>query len=222
MRTKKRNVGWFLAALVSLPILALSLTAQQTTSLAISGQPGRAKVIQVEGQYYVSIDDLARITNGSLSFKGPQIVLALPGSIEETPAPAAPAEGFSKEFLGAAIEAMSQAREWHAALKNAIERGYPLSEDWLGPFRRQTQQDVRLAMGAAHTDTDKNLGPILNNVFRNMSALTDQYLQMTRNRNYIAPNSLDSDPLDQRLVACGHALVSMVGSNQFVEESSCR
>jgi len=222
MRTNTHGTRWLLAALLTLPLLVLSLTAQQTNSLVINGQRGQAKVIQVEGRNYVEVEGLARLTNGSLSFNGNQIVLSLPGSGEApTPASAPPASGFSKDFLTAAIEAMSQAREWHAALKNAMERGYPLSEDWIGPFRRQTQQSVRLAGVAASTEADKNLAALLGNVVNNMNSLSDKYLQLTKNMTYFAPNALESDPIDQKLRACGHSLAAMAGSNQFVDDGTC-
>ncbi len=44
--------------------------------------------------------------------------------------------GFSSDFLKAGIEAMSAIREWRAALVHAVQNNYPLSEEWLGNFRR--------------------------------------------------------------------------------------
>jgi hypothetical protein len=55
-----------------------------------------------------------------------------------------------------------------------------------------------------------------------MRALTDKYLQMTKSMTYIDPNSLDNDPLDQKLRACGHSLASMATANQFVDDGSCQ
>jgi len=221
MRTKTRGTKWLLAGVLILPLLALTLVAQQSSTLVVNGQRGEARVVQVDGRNYVEVEALARLTNGSLRFNGNQIVLSLPGT-GEAPASVAPAAtGFTKEFLAAAIESMSQAREWHAALKNAMERGYPLSEDWIGPFRRQTQQAVRLAAVAANSEADKNLAALLNNVFNTMNNLSDKYLQMTKNMNYFAPNSLDTDPIDQRLRACGHSLSNMAGSNQFIDDGTC-
>ena len=117
---------------------------------------------------------------------------------------------------------MAQVREWHAALRNAIERGYPLSAEWLDAFRRNAQQSLRLAGVAATTDMDHKAFPLLTNGFNNMSALSDKYLQMTKSMNYIAPDSLTTDPLDQKLVTCGRSLSSMVSSNQFVDDGSCQ
>lgn len=222
MRTKAEGV--MLAALVTLPLLALTLTAQQTNSLVVSGQPGQAKVIQVQGRNYVEVEGLARITNGSISFNGNQIVLTLPGfsGTASTTAAQESAQGLSRDFLNAGIEAMSQMREWHAALKNAIERSYPITEDWNGVFRRQAQQSLGQTQIAATTDGDKNAFTLLSNEFNNMNKLSDKYLKMTKSMNYIDPNALSSDPLEQKLLACGHSLVAMASSAQYVDDGSCR
>ena len=124
MRIQSIKTWWALGLLI-LPALASSLAAQQSNSLIIAGQPGSAKVIQVDGRNYVEVEGLARLTNSSISFNGNQIVLTLPGATADTPRPAAPSTGFSKDFVTAGIEAMVQIREWRAALKNAIDRGYP-------------------------------------------------------------------------------------------------
>jgi hypothetical protein len=224
MRTMTNRKWVWLAGAAIVPLLALTLTAQQISSLSISGQPGQARVIQSQGRNYVEVDGLARIANGSISFNGNQIVLTLSGSGDGSgnSAPPAPApQGFSKDFLNAGIEAMSQVREWHAALKNAIEHAYPISADWINQFKRQAQQALRLAQVAASTDSDKNLYPLLANEFGNMDQLSNKYLQMTVNMNYIDPNSLSNDPLEQKLMTCGHSLIAMASSGQFVDDGSC-
>lgn len=226
MRRNTNRIWLGLAALILLP--ALVLLAQQTSSLAVAGQQGQAKVIQFQGRNYVEVDGLARITGGSISFAGNQIVLTMPatgggdGSSEAAPPAPPPAAGFSKEFLSAGIEAMTQLREWHAALKNAIERGYPLSAEWLGNFKIQAQSSLRQAGVAASTDMDQKVFPLLTNEFNNMNALSDKYMQMTKNMNYIAPNALGNDPLEQKLLTCGRSLASMVSSNQFADDGSCQ
>lgn len=220
MWTNTKGKGAVLAAVLALPLLALTLTAQQINSLIISGQPGQANVIQAQGQNYVEVEGLARITNGSINFNGNQIVLTIPGfggGSSSTPA----AQGLSRDFLNAGIEAMAQVREWHAALKNAIERSYPISEDWIGPLRRQAQQSLRLTQVAAGTDSDKNAFTLLSNEFNNMNKLSDKYLGMAKNLDYIDPNALSTDPLEQRLMACGHSLVAMASSEQFVDDGAC-
>jgi hypothetical protein len=222
MRIDSIKTWWALTSLLILSPLALSLAAQQSNSLIIAGQPGSAKVIQVGGHKYVEVEGLARLTNSSNSVIGNQIVLTLSGSTTDTASPAAPPTGFSKEFVTAGVEAMAQLREWHAALKNAIDRSFPLAEDWLTANRAQAQQALRLASLAANTTADKNVLPFLTKEFNNMRDLSDKYLQMTKSRTYIAPGSLDSDPLDQKIRTCGRSLASMATTNQFIDDGSCQ
>src|SRR5260370_2585431 len=55
-----------------------------------------------------------------------------------------------------------------------------------------------------------------------MNDLTDKYLKIAVSRDYLAPNSLDSDPLDQKLLTCWQSLASMASSNQVVDDGSCQ
>jgi hypothetical protein len=127
---------WLMLVTILLsPLLALAV--QQTTAFLIDGRQGQAEVIQVQGKNYVEVDELARITGGSLRFVGSQIILTLPGSgdassqvLQSAPAPPV---GLSRPFLAAGIETMREILEWNASLKTAIERDYPLSADWFGP-----------------------------------------------------------------------------------------
>jgi hypothetical protein len=217
------NKTWqALAALLITTALAVSLWAQQTSQLTIAGQSGSAKVIQVDGRNYVEVEGLARLTNSSMSFNANQIVLTMPGSSSDASAAAAPAPGFSKDFVSAGIEAMSQVREWRAALSNAIQRSYPLSEDGLNAYRDQARKTLRLASVAVNTPADKSVFPFLTNEFNNMQQLSDKYLQMAKSMTYIEPNSLASDPLDQKIRTCAHSLASMATANQFVDDGSCQ
>jgi hypothetical protein len=212
-----------LVAILLLPLLVI--VAQQTSSL-IEGPQGHAKVIQVQGKNYVEVDELARITGGSLRFVGNQIILTLPASgdaslQEAQPAPAPPI-GYSREFVNAGIETMRETLEWHAALKNAIERGYPLSDEWLGYFKRQIESGLKHLEAAASTDMDHKAFPLLTNEVNNMSALTDKYLRIAASRDYLSPDSLTRDPLEQKLLTCWQSLASMASSNQFVDDGSCQ
>jgi hypothetical protein len=55
-----------------------------------------------------------------------------------------------------------------------------------------------------------------------MQKLSDKYLQMAKSMTYIEPNSLESDPLDQKIRTCAHSLASMATANQFVDDGSCQ
>lgn len=117
---------------------------------------------------------------------------------------------------------MREILEWHAALKYAIERGYPLSDEWLGYFRRQVESSLKRLEAAASTDMDQKTVPLLASEFDRMNALTDKYLKITASRDYLAPSSLSSDPLEQKLLTCWQSLSSMASSNQFVDDGSCQ
>ena len=75
---------------------------------------------------------------------------------------------------------------------------------------------------AVSTDLDQKSLPLLRNEFNTMNALTDKYLKIAVSRDYLAPDSLNSDPMDQKLLTCWQSLASMASSNQFVDDGSCQ
>ena len=212
--------------------IALSQATNQNQTLIINGQSTQVSVIQVNGHSYVALEALANAVNGSLSSSGNQIALtvnigAAPSAPAASSAPPAPAPtpppnpGFSRGFLNAGIEQMATVREWHAALASAIQNGYPLTADMLAPYRAQATTNLRLASVAVSTDSDRSAFQLLNNVFQNMGRLADKYVAARANMDFISPNALQNDSLNQRLVACGHSLASMAASGQFVDDGSC-
>ena len=201
--------------------LAVVLAGQESMSFMVTGQQGTAKVVQVQGRNYVDIEGLAQLTNGSVRYQSNHIVLTFPGagngqtdSLQST--------GFSKEFLTAGIEAMARAREWHAALRTAIERSVPLNIGWLGAYQAQARESLNLVSVAITTDSDRSAYPLAVNFFNNLNALTDKYVQLNNSRTYIAPDSLQFDPLDQSIVACGRSFAAMAAAKQFVDDGACQ
>lgn len=200
---------------------------QQEYTLNVNGHSGTARVVQINGHSYVDVDALARIANGSIAYQGNQILLTLPGTGEgaaaASPEPASPPAntGFSKDFLTAGIEYMSEIREWRNALATTISDGYPLSDDLFVPYRGQANTSLRLARVAATTQADQNAVQLLANELQNMQNLTNKYLKMRTNLEFIDPNSLESDPLNQKIFACARSLAAMASSNQFIDDGSC-
>ena len=218
--------------------LVICLGAADRHTLVINGQSTEVPIIFVGGHPYADLETLAKALNGSVSSSGAMVALSLPGSSANraqsptvssatpapTPAPsqAAPANlGFSREFLSVAIEAASTLREWHTALQTAIQSGIPLSEGLLQPYHAQATTNLRLASVAADTTGDRNAYQLLNNVYLNMGKLADKYISMRANLTYIAPDALQNDDLNQRIINCGHSLGSMAASGQFSDDSSC-
>ena len=98
---------------------ALSQGGRPGETLTVSGFTGQAPVTRINGSSYVAIDALARLMSGSLAYQGSEIVLTIPAAGTVHPTSRPPNPGFSKEFLKASIETMSDIREWRSALLNA-------------------------------------------------------------------------------------------------------
>jgi hypothetical protein len=208
------------------PRTTLPQSGRQNWTLAITGQPGRATVIQINGRSYVDIEGLARLTSGSLAFRGHQIILTMSAGAPGTPTTVSAASQqdtseFSHGFLRAGIEEMAVIREWRSALVTAVERGFPVTNDFVAGYQSQAATNLRLASVAATTESDRNAFQLLSNEFNNMQTLNDRILAERKNLSYIAPNALKNDPLDQRILACGHSLAAMAASGKFQDDGSC-
>jgi hypothetical protein len=222
-----------LLSLFAVTTVALAQNSDSHQTLIVNGQPSAVPVVQMNGHSYVNLDALARAVGGAISYAGGQTSLTLPGAnsaASAIPSPAtpptassnpAPASGLSKGFLNAGIEEAATLREWHAALGSAIRNGYPITADMLAGYRNQSQTNLRLASAAATTDADRNTYQLLSVVFQNMSRLSDRYVNKRANMEYISPDSLDNDSLDQRIVACGHSLSAIAASGQFYDDGTC-
>ena len=212
-------------AVVCLPILVLALAAEPQRTLIVSGHSGELAVLEMGGRSYVEIEALTRVVNGSLSFNGNQMVLTLPGAPASTTTAVSASQpvppGLSKEFIRAGIEEMSVIREWRSNLTNAVQRGYPITDDWIAAFRDRARQSLRLVSVAVSTESDRHVVQLLTNVFNNMNTLNDRFLEANRTRTYIPPDALNNDPMDQRILNCAHSLAAMAASGQFVDDASC-
>lgn len=219
--------AWILLAmLASFTETGASQTAQQNGSLVVSGQHGQVPVVQINGKSYVDIEALARLTSGSLSFNGNQITLTLPASSASTSTAASadsqPANpGFSKEFMKAGIEEMSVIREWRAALVNAVQNGYPVTNELVSGYQQQAAMNLRLTSVAISTDSDRSAFQLLSNELNHMQKLSDKILAARKNMNYISPDALNGDSLNQKILNCARSLASMAASGQFQDDGSC-
>jgi hypothetical protein len=226
MRQKALSVRLMLVLLLVVPALALSQAQQQTQTLIVEGKSGEVTVLQINGRSYVDLEALARVVNGALSFNGNRITLTLPtpsGNNTTAASPASPTanSGLSKEFIKAGIEEMSAVREWRSALANAVQNGYPVTEDWVGAYRGQAATSLRLASVAVSTDSDGSAYQLISTVFDNMQQLSDKFVAARKSMNYMAPDSLKNDPLNQKILSCARSLAAMAASGQFVDDGSC-
>jgi hypothetical protein len=234
MKTRGKSSGSGLVRgllIVSTVLLSSALvsaqTGRETRTLVVSGQPGEAAVIERNGKSYVDIDALARLTNGSLSFKGTQIVLTLPGASGGAPA-AAPDVGsgpansaFSKEFLKAGADQVAVIREWRGALAEAIQNGYPATAESMSKYRAQAIKGLHLVFVAVSTGADRSAYQLVSNQLDNMQKLSNKIVAAHDDMQNITPDSFRDDPLNQQVTNCSKSLVAMGATGQFQDDGSC-
>lgn len=212
--------------LLCLLSLMITQAGQHRRTLTMTGHAGEVAVVEMGGRSYVEIQALAQLANASLIANGDHMVLTLPGSSEHTDSTASSGAhmvpgGLSKDFIRAGIEEMSIIREWRSTLTNAVQRGYPITEEWMSSFRNQARTSLRLVEVAATTESDRNAFQLLTNVFNSMNKLSDRFLEANRTRTYISPDALNNDPLDQRILTCAHSLAAMAANGQYTDDGSC-
>src|SRR5262245_32046460 len=92
---------------LTLPFTASAQSQSVPRTLTVEGHSGNAPVLSVSGRSCVSLEALARVMNGSLSFRGSEVVLSLGGSaLPPSTAPDADhpdPNSLSREFMKAGI-----------------------------------------------------------------------------------------------------------------------
>jgi hypothetical protein len=238
MSGKPSIVSRLAALLLILPAVLSSESSSQKHTLIINGRPTEVPLIQVNGHPYVGLEALAAALKGTLSSSGKMIALSIPITLTNnvpattvttslpalTPVSdqaASPGPGFSRDFLNAGIEQMSTLREWHTALETAIQNGIPLSAGLLAPYRAKATTNLHLASVAASTPSDRGAYQLLNGEYQNMTRLSDKYVNLRASLTYIAPDALQNDDLNKRIITCGRSLGAMAAAGQFSDDGSC-
>ena len=212
-----------LAALLTAPgMLTSAQTPQKATTFAIAGHPGEAQLLHINGKSYVDIEALARLTQGSLSFKGNQTTLTLPPSDGDGQAATPHAKaGFSTAFVQAGIEELSMIREWRIAIVNAVLNNNPISVDWVSVHHRQAEKYLALTSAAASTDDDRSAFPLLTAEFNNMQKLSEAYLAMRNQAAFLSPDTFGNGPLEEQILTCARGFVSMTETHEFQDQAAC-
>jgi hypothetical protein len=214
-------IAALLTVLLMLPAKVISQSPQKATTFTIAGHAGEAQILQLDGKSYVEIETLARLTQGTLSFKANQTTLTLPplDSGGQASAPHAKA-GFSTAFIQAGIEEMSVIREWRIAIVNAVQNNTPVSEDWVSTHHRLADKTLALASAAASTDDDRSAFPLLNAEYNNMQKLSDLYLTLRKQASFISPDNFDIS-LEEQILSCARGFVSMTENHEFQDQATC-
>jgi len=214
-------IAVMLTALLMLPVKVSSQSPQKANTFRISGHAGEAQILQLNGKSYVEIETLARLTQGTLSFKANQTTLTLPSSDSggQASEPHAKA-GFSTAFVQAGIEEMSVIREWRIAIVNAVQNNTPVSEDWVSTHHRLADKTLSLASSTASTDDDRGALPMLTAEFNNMQKLSELYLTLRKQASAISPDNFDIS-LEDQILSCARGFVTMTESHEFQDQASC-
>jgi hypothetical protein len=221
-----------IGVLVCSSFLAFQFTSAQVTpqnrELVVNGKSGEATTIQINGRTYVDLETLTRIANGSLGFRGNQVTLVLPGTDQDAATAAAPAGqsvGLTQNFRSAAIETLAQMREWASAMGNAVQHGYPITQNWAADYRAKAAASLGQASASASSDSDHNLLQLLTNEFQNVEAWSNELLKARENMDTakysMSSDALRNEPLSQKIITCGRSLATMLGKAEFTDESTC-
>jgi len=220
-----------LAALLMMVVMASAQTQYQEETLSIQGYAGEAKVVRLQGRLFVGVEDLARITNGTVSFESSRMILTLPhGEASEAAADDSSKPGFSRPFTRAAIEAMASIREWGGMLLVIVQNGYPLGNAMSGntilAYQGRAADTVSLAAAAASTDSDYRGLELLRSEFNNLQAWADSYVKarssMSAANLSTSEHPLQDDQEVHNLVHCGQFLAQMFAGGTFQDDAACR
>jgi hypothetical protein len=96
-----------------------------------------------------------------------------------------------------------------------------VTEEGLSGYRIQAAKNLTLTSVAASTDSDRDALRLLTSEFDNMQSLSNKILGLSKSMEFIAPDTLSNDPLDQRILNCAHSLAAMAASGQFQDDGSC-
>jgi hypothetical protein len=224
----KRHV--IVGAMLMSAVMALSQTQVERETLSVQGCQGQATVIRNRGRVFVDVQDLARITKGSLSFEDERIILTLPpGDASEPARDVATKAGFSRAFMKSAIEAMASIREWGGMMQVIVENGYPVGKAMAGntirAYQGRAADSIALASAAASTEDDHSGLELLRNEFNNLRAWAESFVD-ARNSLRAAnlttsENALKNDEDAQKILGCGQFLAQMFAGGTFQDDTSC-
>lgn len=211
-------------------IIVAAQTQRPKEALSVQGCLGKVSIVQIQGRDFVDVQDLARITNGSLTFEGDRMILNLRCDASKSAADDAAKTGFSRPFMKAAIEAMASIREWGGMLYITVQNGYPVGNTMAGntiaAFQGRAADAVGIAATAASNESDARGLELLRNEFNNVQNWSDRYIKarstLSAAEYTIRENALKNDQEVQNMIQCGQFLAQMFAGGTFQEATACR
>src|ERR1035441_493108 len=216
-------------AVLLMVAMAMAQSQLEREALSVQGYQGQANVIRYQGHVFVDAQELAQITNGSLSFEKNRIILTLPGPDGSSSSDDAHTSGFSRPFIKAAIEAMASIREWGGTLQAVVQNGYPVGNTTAGntimAFQGRAADSVALASAAASTDSDYRGLELLKNEFNNVQAWADGFVEARKSMSAanltVSEGALNNESEAQKIIHCGQFLAQVFASGNFQDDAVC-
>lgn len=216
---------------VIMVMAASAQTPRQREVLLVQGCPGQMNVRHLQGHAFVDIEDLARITNASVTREKDEITMTLPRCDASEPSSDPAAESkFSRPFMRAAIESMASIREWGGILMAIVQNGFPIGNtaggNPISVLQGRAADSVALASTAASTQADYQGVALLQNEFNNIQSWSDRFVadrnSLSATNLSVAEHPLKNDQDAQKLIHCGQFLAQMFAGGTFQDEVACR
>jgi hypothetical protein len=215
-------------------MLLAEMTAAQSQNqgltVSVQGCTAEMPVLQMKGRTLVDLQNLAQVTNGSLSFDKGRMILRISGC--DASDPAGDDRGkfrFSAVFTKAGIEAMASIREWGGMLMITVQNGYPIGNTMAGntlmAYQGRAADTVALASSAAANDSDSRGLELLKNEFNNVQTWAEAFIKARNALNAtdltVSETAVTNDPEIQKLVHCGQFLAQMFADGAFRDDAAC-
>jgi hypothetical protein len=191
--------------------------------LLVNGKNTGVTVLQAEGQFYVDIETLARITRGTVTVEPTQVVLTIPRANSDASSLQSTDE-LSKEFVTAAVVALAEMREWKGALATMITYRFTVDERWAQTYREQAETSLTQATVEASTNADRSALQLLSNEFAHLAKWESDVLADRKALNgaeTVDANGLQDDPALTKISNCGRFLSKMLVGRTFTDNPSC-
>ena len=204
-------------------VAALFAQSPADKKLLVNGKNTGVTVLQAEGRFYIDIETLARITRGTVTVEPTQIVLTIPSANSDATS-AQTKEELSRDFVSAAIVALSEMREWKGALTTMVTYGFAVDGSGAQTYREQAETSLAQAEVAASTNADRNTLQLLSNEFTHLSKWESDVLadrKVLNGAETVDPNALQDEPALTKISNCGRFLSKMLVGRTFADNSSC-
>jgi hypothetical protein len=216
--------------LAAVPLIAIGIAAAQAQdnhgqrTLEVNGHTGQAIVYQISGKSYVDLESLARIANGSLSFRGGDIILHLPAADAAShEQPSTP--GMTNDFMKASLQVLTSLNDWTHTLSHELQRGLASHPSEHAALRNKAADQLRVATIDAANESDEHALRLLTLHFNQVdnwnNKLAAERKKLDMGKYYSNPNVLAGDESYQMITSCENFLATMLPSGHFQESHVC-